>query len=69
MSTGKRPNGPDININSKKIEHVQSLKYLGILLGCKLSFQQHFNELLRKIVNTVQILGKIRPYIDSKQLL
>ena len=57
-----------IKPGSKAINHVQSIRYLGILVGVTLSWKPQTIELSKKLARTVSIFYKIRHYVSSETL-
>ena len=60
---------PLIKINNKFIEKVNTFKFLGIYLDCNLSWENHVNEITKKISKTVGVLSILKHYFPQKILL
>ena len=55
-------------INKQAIEEVEYVKYLGVLLDAKLTFNYHINILSKKISRAVGVLYKLRPFVTPRIL-
>ena len=59
----------DIVINNSKINRCFTVKYLGILLDENLKWESHICYLCKKISRNIGIMGRVRYYLTSKELL
>ena len=57
-----------ILINKETIDEVKYVRYLGILIDSKLTFNYHIDELNKKVSRAIGILYKLRPFVTSKIL-
>ena len=55
---------PVLGINGESIELVESLKFLGVIIDCRLNFKFHISSLVKKIVRFLPILFKLRRSVD-----
>ena len=60
--------GFKLYINSKEIEHVESCKYLGILIDSDLKWQDHINYIYNKLIKFTSIFYKIRTKLPEEVL-
>ena len=59
-----------IGINGEPVEHVDSFKYLGVILDEKLSFTKHVTAVQKKYQQRLHVLRKLRAfYVDPLLLL
>ena len=60
----------DININlcGKRVYPTKSVKYLGVKIDTKLSWQDHVNDLSVKVNRANPLLFKMRKYVSLKIL-
>jgi hypothetical protein len=61
--------GLDIQLNSQRIERVDSFKYLGFWIDEKLNFQKHVNQIKSKIIPITFAIKRIRNFISEKTAL
>ncbi len=54
------------NDNNCSLEHVHSVKYLGVEVDEHLSFSQHIDKLCRKIKSRTGMMWRMRNFIDEK---
>ena len=59
----------DVHMNNIKIDYVESIRFLGVLIDDKLKFNVHINEIARKISKNIGILYKLRQYVPNSTLL
>jgi hypothetical protein len=59
----------DIIINSKSINHVQSIKFLGIHLDTHLTWTIHINNIKNKIAKGLGIINKVKKLMNKGTLL
>ena len=55
-------------INGQKLENDSQAKYLGVILGKKLPWQQHINKLKGKINKVIGIFRKLRVFVQENVL-
>ena len=56
-----------IQINEKELDQVQSQKHLGVTIDNKLSFDDHVEELCKKLSQRIAVLKKIRRFLPTEQ--
>ena len=56
-----------LKINGKRLEQVTSQKLLGVIIDDKLSFDDHIEELYKKISQRIAVLKKIRCFMPLEQ--
>ena len=54
----------NVNLCNQRIEHVDSIKYLGLILDPNLSFKLHINNLCGKLNSRSKLLWRLRGFID-----
>ena len=59
----------DVHMNNIKIDYVESIRFLGVLIDDKLKFNVHINEIAVKISKNIGILYKLRQYVPNSTLL
>ena len=57
-----------VGINNKAIEKVDSIKFLGIILDSKLSWNGHIQLVARKVPRHMGILYKVKHILNQKSL-
>ena len=59
---------PDLNLNigGQKIERVDSIKYLGVLLDDRLTFEDHIQYVIGKSTEKLGMLRRFREFLDRK---
>ena len=60
---------PKLIISNYEIQREESIKFFGVLLDQHLTWKKHINHTENKIVKTIGILYKERPYLDKRALL
>ena len=58
----------NIFVYDTQIENVEWVKYLGILLDCKLKFHQH-NDKVKKILQFCGVFFQLRKCLSGRQLI
>ena len=58
-----------ILINRKAIEQKDYVKYLGVLIDCKLSFKHHITAISKKIARTIGLMYKLRHFVPLNTLI
>ena len=57
-----------VHVNSVELERVQSQKLLGVIIDCQLSFNEHTDNLCKKLTQRIAVLKKkIRRYLPLDQ--
>ncbi len=59
------PEDLNIRIANEKIERVKYMKYLGMILDEKLTFDEHINQTYTKASQKLGILRRLREYLDT----
>ena len=66
MSNKKKTDSTvDIKIVGFSIKKSDCIKYLGVLIHCKLKWKQHSQYVNRKILKGIGILAKMRHYVST----
>ena len=60
---------PTLIFNDNPVHQVALQKHLGILLDCKLNFEEHLKTIVNKINNTTGLLRKFQNFLSRKSLL
>ncbi|KAJ8034775.1 RNA-directed DNA polymerase from mobile element jockey [Holothuria leucospilota] len=50
----------NISINGQKLEPAKSVKFLGVIIDCKLTWQEHINHISSKIAKGIRVIGRLR---------
>jgi hypothetical protein len=58
-----------VKIANKKINVVDSCKFLGVYIDAKLNWEKHLNYIRKKIAKGIGIIVKARKYLKSTSLL
>ena len=56
-----------IHVNSVELEQVQSHKLLGVIIDTQLNFNEHIDNLCKKLTQRVTVLKKIRRHLPLDQ--
>ena len=56
-----------LNVNSAELEQVHSQKLLGVIIDSQLSFDEHIDNLCKKLTQRIAVLKKIRRYLPIDQ--
>ena len=56
-----------VNIGTSQIENSDCERLLGIDIDCKLSFENHINQICRKARAKVKALAKIAPFLNKRK--
>ena len=67
LSTDKKENKYDLNINSSTITSETSVTLLGIKIDNKLNFAEHVSGICRKASNQLNAISRIQNYIGEKE--
>ena len=62
-------NETDLYINNMKIEHVRTVKFLGIFLDEEMKWKSHVNHIISKISKNIGIMSKLRDCLPQHILL
>ncbi len=66
FSAVNKPTKPvTIVINKKAIEQKEYVKYLGVLIDCKLTFKQHITAVSKKIARAIGLMYKLRHFVSQ----
>lgn len=57
-----------ITINGNEIERVNYIKFLGVIVDCKLTWKPHIQNVQRKISKTIAILYKLQYILNTNAL-
>ena len=60
-------NNIDIRINEDKIELVNEIKYLGVVIDNKLNFEANVNYICKKVGKKVGVLARLRNQLNCQQ--
>ena len=69
MVLGKSTHHYDLKFNGASIDIKEHLKILGVYLDNKLSFQEHINEMLKKVFAKIAALRRLKRLVPSSTLL
>ena len=69
MVLGKNTHHYDLKFNGASIDIKEHLKILGVHLDNKLSFQEHINEMLKKVFAKIAALRPLKRLVPSSTLL
>ena len=69
MVLGKSTHHYDLKFNGASIDIKEHLKILGVHLDNKLSFQEHINEMLKKVFAKIAALRRLKRLVPSSTLL
>ena len=64
-----KTNHPTLTFNDNPVHPVAIQKHLGILLDCKLNFEEHLKTIVNKINKTIGLLRKFQNFLSTKLLL
>ena len=60
---------PPLNLADQYLEQSFSVKYLGLIIDCFLSWHEHIYHISSKISKSVNIIAKLKPYVASQSLI
>ena len=65
-----RQNSPriSIKISDQIISQIDECRFLGVMIGSKLSWKSHIKHVTSKVAKSVGIISKARKYLDKKTL-
>ena len=58
-----------INIDTERIENVDSIRYLGITLDNKLSFKNHIEVVKQKLIKFSGLFYRLRKFLSKSQMI
>ena len=56
-----------VHVNSVELEQVQSHKLLGVIIDTRLNFNEHIDNLCKKLTQRIAVLKKIRRHLPLDQ--
>ena len=59
----------DLNINNIKVKQVSEIKFLGVIIDCKLNWKLQLNYVSSKLSRTIAILHKVKNKLNMKSLI
>ena len=59
----------DMNINNIKVKQVSEIKFLGVIIDCKLNWKLQLNYDSSKLSRTIEILLKVKNKLNKKSLI
>ena len=59
---------PPIYFNNKSVKQVPSQKHLGLILDNKLNFQEHLQNIFKKVNKTIELLRKLQNILPREPL-
>jgi len=62
------PNDSTVFLDGKQLTQVHTIKFLGVIIDDKLSWQQHVNYIRGKLSRTIGILSRARCYLNQSTL-
>ena len=60
---------PPLKLADQYLEQSYSVKYLGLIIDCFLSWHQHIYHISSKISKSVNIIAKLKPHVTSQSLI
>ena len=60
---------PPLKLADQYLEQSFSVKYLGLIIDCFLSWHEHIYHISGKISKSVNIIAKLKPYVTSQSLI
>ena len=64
----KTPNNLEITINDQLLKQEYTIKYLGLILDCNLSWKDHISFVESKVKRSIGILSKLRYFVSLNTL-
>ena len=58
----------NISTNGQKLEPAKSVKFLGVIIDCKLTWQEHINHISSKIARGIGVIGRLRHLLPKSIL-
>ena len=60
---------PPLKLADQYLEQSYSVKHLGIIIDCFLSWHEHIYDITSKISKSVNIIAKLKPHVTSQSLI
>ena len=60
---------PPLKLADQYLEQSYSVKYLGLIIDCFLSWHEHIYHISSKISKSVNIIAKLKPHVTSQSLI
>ena len=60
---------PPLKLADQDLEHSFTVKYLGLIIDCSLSWHDHIDYIGIKISKSINIIAKLKPYITRQSLI
>ena len=60
---------PPLKLADQYLEQSFSVKYLGLIIDCFLSWHEHIHHICGKISKSVNIIAKLKPYVTPQSLI
>ena len=60
---------PPLKLADQYLEHSFTVKYLGLIIDCSLSWHDHIEYICSKISKSINIIAKLKPYVTRQSLL
>ena len=57
---------PPLKLADQYLEQSYSVKYLGLIIDCFLSWHEHIDHISSKISKSVNIIAKLKPHVTSQ---
>ena len=58
-----------LKLADRYLEQSFSVKYLGLIIDCSLSWHDHIDHISNKISKSVNVIAKVKPYVTSQSLI
>ena len=58
-----------LKLADRYLEQSLSVKYLGLIIDCSLSWHDHIDYISNKISKSVNVIAKVKPYVTSQSLI
>ncbi len=70
-TTSKTSKIDNVNVimNNTKVEKVNCFKYLGVTIDANLKWNDHINNVYRKLCNSLGIMRRIKPFVPQSSLI
>ena len=60
---------PPLKLADQYLEHSFTVKYLGLIIDCSLSWHDHIEYICSKISKSINIIAKLKPYVTRQSLI
>ena len=60
---------PPHKLADQYLEHSFTVKYLGLIIDCSLSWHDHIEYICSKISKSINIIAKLKPYVTRQSLI